>query len=408
MKNLSTVFRFEFLEMAKKRSTIISTLVITMILVAMTFVPSLFLNKGSSDNTSTTTEPETYETLGVVVDDTSIHAPVFKALPGIHVYSSETALKEAVEDETVTDGIIIKSDTSYSMLTLKSSMFNQNQQIVEAIMTQNVIDTNLAQKGIDPNQVREASTVSLSNSVQILGKDASQSTFVAFGVLFVLYMLILLYGQSVATSVAREKDSRTMELLITSTKPKVLILGKVLAVGLIGILQVVVMILGLTLGYMINKGNYPEFITAMIQASITWDAALIYAIFSISGYFLYLFIFASLGSLVTKVEDVSSAVTPITFVFVIAYLLASFAMGMPDATVIKFASYIPFVSLFTTPIRYMMTTVPVYELVASLVLMIGVTVAIANLSIYIYRKGSLNYGNRMKFSDILKQRKFKD
>ncbi|WZT99992.1 hypothetical protein MGH68_10055 [Erysipelothrix sp. D19-032] len=95
MKNLSTVFRFEFLEMAKKRSTIISTLVITMILVAMTFVPSLFLNKSSSDNTSTTTEPETYETLGVVVDDTSIHAPVFKALPGIHVYSSETKTKRS-------------------------------------------------------------------------------------------------------------------------------------------------------------------------------------------------------------------------------------------------------------------------------------------------------------------------
>ena len=120
------------------------------------------------------------------------------------------------------------------------------------------------------------------------------------------------------------------------------------------------------------------------------------------GYLLYLFIYAALGSLVSKVEDVGSAVTPITFIFVAAYMIASFGMSTPDSLVVRVSSYIPFVSLFTTPIRYMMTNVSTFELVTSISLMIVATLLIMQLSVVIYRQGSLNYGNKMSLTKVMR------
>ena len=193
-----------------------------------------------------------------------------------------------------------------------------------------------------------------------------------------------------------------MELLITSTKPKTLILGKVAAAGLMGVLQISALVLTVFIGFMLNKTNYPEILLGMIQGSMTLDTLFVYILFSVLGYILYLFIYASLGSLVSKVEDVSAAVAPITFLFVFAYLAASLAMQMPDNAIIKVTSFIPFVSLFTMPIRYMLTSVPFLSIVVSSVIMIGTVGLFAALSIYIYRFGSLNYGNRIKLKEVMK------
>ena len=193
-----------------------------------------------------------------------------------------------------------------------------------------------------------------------------------------------------------------MELLITSTKPRTLILGKVAAVGLTGILQMIAIILFGILGFFLNKTNYPEAVTQMIQGSMTLDTMLVYILFSVMGYILYLFIYASLGSLVSKVEDVNKSVAPITFLFVIAYLAATVAMTAPDLLLIKISSFIPFISLFTRPIRYMFTSVPLISLLASSAIMILTVVLFAALSIYIYRFGSLNYGNRLTLKEVLK------
>ncbi len=402
MKNLMTVFKFEFTELLKKKTIIISTLVIALIAFGITFVPRFI--GGGEDGEAYEPEQSFYSSQIYVENETDKEfvASVFSNVEGVVIVDSADAVRKAVENDDIESGFIVKSLLDYTVVTSGGSMFNTDQAVYEAIMGQAIKAKNLADKGIDPMQVFESEDFKLNATMEKIGKDASQGMFIGFAMLFVMYMLILLYGQSVATSVAREKDSRTMELLITSTKPKVLILGKVFAVGLMGIGQILTIILGVVLGFVINKGTFPEFVLVMIQGTTTWDVLVMYAIFSILGYILYLFVFAALGSLVSKVEDVSSAITPITWIFMIAYFIASFGMNMPDSTIMKVSSYIPFVSLFTTPIRYMMTSVPAFEIIVSIALMVGVTVVIAALSIYIYRNGSLNYGNRMKLRDVVK------
>ncbi|HSP21746.1 MAG TPA: ABC transporter permease, partial [Planococcus sp. (in: firmicutes)] len=153
---------------------------------------------------------------------------------------------------------------------------------------------------------------------------------------------------------------------------------------------------------MLNRGNYPEFLLDMLQGTMTIDVVLVYILFSVLGYILYLFIYAALGSLVSKVEDVNSAVTPITFLFILAYLAATFATNAPDNTIVKVTSFIPFISLFTMPIRYMLTSVPVASLLVSSGIMLLTVALFAWLSIHIYKFGALNYGNRLKFKDVIK------
>ena len=156
------------------------------------------------------------------------------------------------------------------------------------------------------------------------------------------------------------------------------------------------------IGYIANMSNYPDNITNMIKGSMTLDTLFVYVVFSILGYILYLFIYASLGSLVSKVEDVNKAVAPITFLFLIAYFAAVLAMNAPDTFIIKVSSYIPFISIFTMPVRYMFTTVPLVSILSSIIIMILTVILFAALSIYIYRFGSLNYGNRLTLSEVVK------
>ncbi|HLV49925.1 MAG TPA: ABC transporter permease, partial [Erysipelothrix sp.] len=279
---------------------------------------------------------------------------------------------------------------------------NTYQDIYEAVLGSVIANERLEALGVNVEDVLAAQEVQFDSEVNFLGKDGFQGYFFALAMLFSLYILILIYGQSVATSVAREKDNRTMELLITSTKPKALIIGKVLAVGLVGLLQLFTIIFGLVLGYLINKYTYPDVIHYFLKTSVQLDVILVYLVFSILGYLLYLFIFAALGSLVSKVEDVASSVTPITFLFVAAYMIATFGMNAPDSTLLKISSYVPFVSLFTTPIRYMMTNVSIFELLGSLLTMVVTTLIVMQLSIIIYRQGSLNYGNKMSLVKVIK------
>lgn len=401
MKNLKTIFNFEFSEMTKKKSIIVSTAIISGALFLATFIPRFL-------PTDSVTDPgQTYfsfENTYILSEDANLYLDleaVFSGFEGVTVRNGKEDVEILLEDENIDRVFVVKSDTEYEVFT-KTQTTPTYQETYEDVYYEYLVTKRLDELGVDVGAVQDAQDIVFNGTHTFLGKDAFQGLFFAFAMLFALYMLILIYGQTVATSVAREKDNRTMELLITSTKPKALIIGKVLAVGLMGLIQLASLILALVIGYLINKSTYPDIIHYFLQTSVQLDVIVVYLVFTVLGYLLYLFIFAALGSLVSKVEDVASAVTPVTFLFVAAYMVASFGMNAPDATIVKVSSYIPFISLFTTPIRYMMTNVPVFELVVSILMMIVTTFIIMQLSIVIYRQGSLNYGNRMNLIKVIK------
>ncbi len=402
MKQFKSVFKFELMGMLTNKSLIITTAIMCAITLLITTVPTFIVWFGSNDTDENPSGGTEVTDEFVLVYESQELKDAISPIMGKEAYATEEELKQAVQNEEVSSGFVIKDFNSYKYISYDRSLNSSEQWNFEAKLKQVNENQLFAKSGLDIEQIREILNQPIEQESIVLGKDASSGMAIAFIIIFVMYMLILLYGNNVATSVAREKDSRTMELLITSTKPSTLILGKVAAAGLTGIIQITSMISFAVIGFILNKVNYPEALLKMIQGSMTLDTVLVYILFSIMGYTLYLFIYASLGSLVSKVEDVSKSVAPITFLFVIAYLAATVAMNAPDNFVIKITSFIPFISLFTMPIRYMLTSVPLTSILASSGIMILTVVLFAALSVYIYRFGSLNYGNRLTLKEVMK------
>lgn len=186
-----------------------------------------------------------------------------------------------------------------------------------------------------------------------------------------------------------------MELLITSTDTNSLLFGKVLGAGVIGVLQFSLLIVSALAGYFLNKDAFGIDISQFVQVG---TKELVYFIlFTIIGYFLFLFLYAGLGSAVSKVEDVSSSTTPITLTLVAVYMVAVFGMSMPDRTFFKIASFIPFSSPMIMPSRANLTSVPDIQVMISLGILILTSVFLGVFAARIYRMGTLNYGNRLSF-----------
>ncbi|MBQ8284341.1 MAG: ABC transporter permease [Clostridia bacterium] len=221
--------------------------------------------------------------------------------------------------------------------------------------------------------------------------------------IFALYMVILLYGQMVSTNVASEKSSRAMELLVTSAKPTNMMFGKVLASCIAGFSQLVLVFGSAILFYNINKANLTNPIISSIF-NIPIDLFIYMIIFFVLGFLIYAFMFGAIGSTVSKLEDINTSVMPITYLFVIAFLVVVFSMssGSIDNTAMLICSYIPFTSPMAMFTRIAMSTVAWYEIAISIAVLIGSTIGIGILSAKIYRVGVLLYGMKPKLGEVLK------
>jgi len=410
MKQFRHVFEFEFLSLIKKKTVKVTTIILCLLSFGAMFVPTIMNMMATpfdvtdvTDREGTTIEVEEFaRSIGFVESEYYDLAQAIFPLDHVELYEDVKSIEEDVLSGEIELGLILNSDTDFQLIVKDQGMDSYDYQLVYNILAEIKVSSNLLEAGIDPDDVLTASNVTINSELIVLGKDSMDGYVLGMGIVLLVYMMIILYGQSVAMSVAREKDSRTMELLITSTDAKTLILGKVLSSALFSVAQITLVIICGVIGFYINKGSYPEIIMTMLQGSMDLQTALIYVLFSVSGYIMYLFLYGALGSLVSKVEDVGNSIAPIQVIFVVAYFLATICMNMPNSALSVVSSYIPFTAVFTMPIRFMLTTVNMFEVFISLVLMLGTTCLIVALSVYIYRMGSLNYGNKMKLTTILK------
>lgn len=404
MHNTFKVFQFELSSIFNRKSVKIVMVIMALVFFIATCIPTvmtLFNDETPDPGQNPLVDLQDSAFVLLTPDLTQSELIVFIG-DDVEFYTTEAELKNAVEAGTVSSGFVITSPTHFKAIIKNKDLMNTSTEMVRYILTSIVTDRNLALAGIDPIKVKEASNVKVESVDEILGKDAAQSFLISYILLFAVYMLVIMYGQMVSTSVAREKDNRTMEILITSTKPDALIVGKVLANGVAGLFQFLfILSVGLA-GYFLNKPNFPDVINSMLFGSLSWDSIVVFLVFTALGYLMYLFVYASLGSLVSKLEDVGSSVSIITVLFVVAYMIGIMGLNDPTSLMLKIASYFPFTAILSMPIRYFLTEVSVIELTISLILMAATTWFLAIFSIRIYRLGSLSYGNKMSLAKAVK------
>lgn len=416
MKDFMTVFRFEFFTKMKQKSIRITTMIMLVIVLIATCIPTIMnlfnkdevpadLGQGSEvaavvDNQSDAGERWGYVNNQQVLsgEDTKSMYPFSEAQD----YSDEEALKAAIENEEIDKGLIVSQPTHIQLVAKDLSMYDFTQQTIEKSINDYFFNKNLQAAGIDPKAVEDANNIAFTYDTLNLGKNATTSYVFALVGMLVVYFIVLMYGAGVSTTVAREKNDRTMEILITNTKAENLIWGKVVANVCLSIGQLLLMLVVGAAGIYLNRSNYPLEMLGLILESLTPSVLAVFIGFTLMGTFLYFFLYAALGALVSKVEEVGNATSPIQLIFVAAYMLCISGMQMPNSPLMRVISIVPFSSPMAMFVRYTMTTVPVLDLILAIVLMLVTIWIMANIAIKIYRLGTLNYGNRLSFTKAIK------
>lgn len=406
MKNLGTVYQFELKGLLKKKAYIVTTVVICAIIIIATTLPTI-LGMGSGEETPEENPGSISGNFGLVMETEDIDLPLLEEkLQGMEMNYFDTAqeLRDAVLEETVTTGYILKSDTEYTVVVNNMGMNSGSDFLMDSALRAYAEDQALLSGGHDVEAIRNIlGGITITGDTEVLGKNAQNQYWIVYILIMVTFMIIMFYGNNVATYVAREKSDRTMEILITSSDTNSLIIGKVLASGSAGILQAAAMGITLFLGYRLNSGSYSQEILQFLNLRIETDLLLVYILFALTGYFLLLFVYAGIGALMSKVEDVPSATTLVTMFVMAAYFIAMFSLNLPESLLLKVTSFIPFTSFMVMFVRYAVSTVTMPELVISYGILLLTAALTALASVKIYRFGTLNYGNNNGVIKLIKR-----
>ena len=219
---------------------------------------------------------------------------------------------------------------------------------------------------------------------------------------------VLLYGMGVALGVAEEKGSRIMEILVSAATPFQLMAGKIIGIGAAGLTQMACVV-AVGIGALLlqsplqaalfgaNSGGLTLNIT-----SVSITLLLLLLVYFILGFLLYATLFAAMGALVKRQDEVQNAVAPLTFLLVIGYIVSYFGVYSPDATWMKVISYIPFWTPTTMLVRIGASGVAWWEIPFTIALMIVAIFVCAVISARIYRFGVLMYGQRPGLGQLAK------
>ncbi len=227
-----------------------------------------------------------------------------------------------------------------------------------------------------------------------------------------VYFLMILFfssnmmtGNMIAAEVTAEKSSRIMEILITSVKPLNQMFGKIIGIFLVGLVQIAVFGVVVVANLMLpnNVGMLQEFHLSLTDLNIS---VLLYGLaFYIVGYFLFAVLYAAVGSIVSRTEELGQAVMPITMLGLAAFYIGIFSISSPGTMLIKVTSFIPFTAPTAMLVRIGMGTVPTWQILISLALLVVSIIVFGWLSAKIYRTGVLMYGKRPSFKELRKAMK---
>lgn len=402
MKQFMTVLRFELNNYFKNKSFVITTVLLALLLVAVIIVPTLIPGL-LGDDSSEGDEKEDLGNLGICVQTDEIREvdSMLEVFPAKWIeFADEKELKQAVETEEIEAGFVLKDGYQVTYVVNNLSVSDALSEQFAEVLNQYRKQQYLVELGLSPEEAANLENAAVTVVPEILGKNSARNYGYTYILIFVVYFLILFYGQMIATSVTTEKSNRAIEILVTSVNSNSLIFGKVLAGAIAGIIQAAVILGSGFLSYHAFGEKWGGLLDFLFEIPVR--VLVTYIFFALMSYLLYAFIFGMLGAMVSKTEDISKSSTPIMMIYVASFLVAIFGMSNSDGMLIKVASFIPFTSGNAMFIRVSMGSVAVWEILLSGGLLFLSCVVAGILAAKIFRFGTLHYGNPIKFKTALK------
>jgi ABC-2 type transport system permease protein len=391
-KDVLTVFKFELATFLKSKGYLLTTILISAAILLAFFIPGIVSSiRGRDAEPAPSGEKEI-----LLIDDRTNTAGINEALSAaLPSFDIRSGTKDDLADDVY--GVIrIDDPKSYVLTVERMSMFDVQAESIREVLASFFRYALLRNAGVDDQAIGQALTppsFSIEEIASDVGKTQAQSYATTYFVLMVLFMMVQIYGQIVAGSVAAEKVNRTMELLISSTKPVNLIVGKVFGVGVAGIIQMFFFLSATVVGYNFNKEQLGEVASVFEALNAPGEVLGRALLFMMLAYFTFAFLYSAFGSLVARSEDVNRVTGIVALPLMIAFFLAIFMTMMPESPVGTVASFIPYVSPLVLFVRLSMITVPFWQVVISLSITVLTLIGTAWMSAAIYRLGVLMYGN---------------
>lgn len=408
MRDIFTVMKFTINDMIKRKSFIISTLIILILIVIGFNVPNL-IKKFNGDNTGNKL---------LIIDSKNVFEGTLENLKQMDLgYEFEVTnedlkfedVKQKIEDKEIKEAIIINSENEkikISYIVENTTMMNEIPEGCINALTSIYSSLKISKLGLTEEQLQSITPNFEFDLKQTEEKSANGNVFAMMMMSIVLFYAIYFCAYQVSSSITTEKTSKIIETLVTSTSPKTIVLGKTIGIGTVGLVQMI-LIVAIAL---ISAKTFlePGLLDSILDMSnITPYLGIMTAIYFILGYLAYALLYALTGSTVSKPEDIQSANSPVAILAVIGFYLSYFTMMNPTSKLNVFASLFPISSPFCMPFRIMMGLANTTDVIMSIAILIATIIAIANIAIKIYSNAILNYGTKMGIKDIIKMYKDK-
>ena len=403
MRDILTVMKFTIKDMVKRKSFLLSTLIILILIVVVFNVPNVIKSIKGDDT----------EDKFLIVDNKNIFEGTLENLKQMDLGNEFEItnndlkfedIKQKIEDEEINGAIIINPENEkikISYIVENTTMMEQVPEKCVNSLTSLYSNLQISKLGLTEEQLKSITPNFDFSLEQTEKQSASGNVFVMMMMSIVLFYAIYFCAYQVSSSITTEKTSKIMETLVTSTSPRTIILGKTIGIGLVGLAQMIVIVATALISA--KAFLEPELLeNALDMSNITPYLGIMTAIYFILGYLAYALLYALTGSTVSKPEDIQSANTPVALLAVIGFYLSYFTMMNPTSDLNLFASLFPISSPFCMPFRIMMGLASIRDVALSIAILIVTIVVISHIAIKIYSNAILNYGTKMTFKDIIK------
>lgn len=427
MNKMGTITGFTFKNKVKTKSFMVTTIVLALLISIGLNVPYFItLFNGGSIGGASSSNPVNIGLLSTGQPEVSEKLESFSAAQGDQAYrfiasgdKDEAALAADVE-AGLTDGYLkfeAVSGQEFPQPILYSAEDVSPQIIASIEAALQSVKLDVVVKDVLTAEQKELITTPVKLTEQSLSTDESGAGTESEGKMspinyIVVYLLIILLftstmmtGNMIASEITAEKSSRIMEILITSVSPLSQMFGKIIGIFMVGMLQIGIFG-AVVAGNILLPHNRAVLGDLNMSVSDVNIAVIVYGlIFYILGYFLYAVLFAAIGSMVSRTEELGQAVLPITMLSLVSFYIAIFSISTPNILLLKIASFIPFTSPTAILVRIGAGVAPTWEILTSLAILIVSIIIFGWLAAKIYRTGVLMYGKRPTFKELFKAMK---
>lgn len=407
------IARREFRERVRSRLFFVSTLLLAFLAVVVALTPVLIkaVDRGTTTTIAVISDDgdltdSSIQIIGGILNGTPVEGqpPAYALVP----VSASAPIADEIADGTY-DGALIANRTSsgqilFRFLTGESIGADRVQLIQVGALAVSILDWTKENGGgstlFQPAGFETAAIGGGGGSAQPIEASEYAGRRIV-GVVFVvlIFITLVIYGMWVAAGVVAEKSSRVMELLISAATPEELVIGKVVGIGLAGLVQYVAILVPALATLLLQD----RIAVALLGSSSGLDLSLsvlspgllvAYGGFWILGFTLYALIYAAAGSLVSRAEDLQVLALPLSIVAIVGYFLAVSALSGGISPLVRIASYIPFWSPFVMLTRLTVGRVEPWELVLSFGLLAASIPIVGVVAVRVYSAGVLLYGQR--------------